>query len=139
MKAVHTGAPIFCLILIISGCMAESKKTQEPVKAAWKISAATDKRTYHSKQTMWVNVTMESDQEGEAEIYIHGIKSGRQEHLRMRSNETIKSGFNMFAKKFRVPDCATCAGIQPGAYTVAVDARFQGEKRTVTLRVEVLQ
>jgi hypothetical protein len=121
LQAPHQACPS-------GGCLAISE-----------FSASTDKPLYHSRELMWVNLTLASDTGGEAEITVHGIASGGLEHMRMAVNRSVGAGLTRFALQYRLPACNGCAGIIPGTYAITAEAGISGMRVARNTTVELRQ
>ena len=118
---------------------AQSTSTTQQPKALKALSLSTERPLYHSMETMWINLTLESDAGGLAEVWVHGINSRGRERLTLRSNHTLKQGVNNIALKYQTPPCTGCAGINPGKYTVSAEVTLAGKTTTYNTTVEIQQ
>jgi hypothetical protein len=131
---------LLALLVIASGCIAaQSTKDVANAPAMEAFSARTQRPMYHSKETMWINLTIATNRDVTARIYAHGIKARNSERLRIKRSETLRQGINHIALKYRTPDCTGCAGIKAGNYTIGVDVAIAGENATQDMTVEIRQ
>jgi hypothetical protein len=103
------------------------------------LSLKTDRPLYHSRETMWINLTVESKEGGVADIYAHGIESRGRERLVIRTRETLQPGVNQLAIKYQTPPCTGCAGINPGGYEITTEVTVDGKTYRGKTMVEIQQ
>ncbi len=102
------------------------------------LSITTDKKIYHSNETLKAHVDFKSPDGGKGEIQVAGVKN---EFDRALINETreadIKKGYNGFDFVFTTPSCEECSALKPGVYpvnaTVSLDGKTYEAYRKITL------
>jgi len=120
-------------------CPAVSTTTTQQPQTLKALSAATERPLYHSMETMWINLTVDSAASGVAEFYVHGISSRGRELLIIRENRTLEPGVNQIALKYQTPSCTGCAGIRPGAYAITAEVNVAGGRYAENMTVEIQQ
>ncbi|MBD3388253.1 MAG: hypothetical protein GF416_04165 [Candidatus Altiarchaeales archaeon] len=103
------------------------------------MSLKTDRSLYRSRETMWLNLTIDANREVEAQIWVHGIKSRNQEHLRLRVNRTLEKGTNNLALKYQTPPCNTCYGIREGNYNIIAEVSVEDTLLFTNTTVDIQQ
>lgn len=131
---------ILCLVAVAPYFAKETAdETQKSNAIIKSFSAATDRRTYHGGENMWINVTVGAEKQSVAGINVHGIKAKGAERLRISTNQTLEKGLNSISVQYILPPCTGCAGISPGNYTVTTEIKAGAETRTQDSTVEILQ
>ncbi|HHQ45233.1 MAG TPA: hypothetical protein ENN13_03745 [Candidatus Altiarchaeales archaeon] len=101
-------------------------------------SFSSDKFLYRSKEIIVLNVEVQSKEEFEGVLWVHGIYS-RRDRINRRESVGVIDGFNSFTIEERLPSCTGCSGIRPGNYTITAELtdslnRTVGE--TIVVRIE---
>ncbi len=109
---------------------------QDPVKG---IDLKSERNLYHSQEIMWLNLTVESETGGLAQVWAHGIEARLTERLRIRQNQTLKPGINEIMLKYPTPSCTGCAGIKPGNYTVTAEVTVGARTQSKNITVDIQQ
>jgi hypothetical protein len=105
-------------------------------------SVNTEKDLYHSDEIM--NITVEVNATGNldnATLMIEGIqdKHGRT-RLSHEMQVNLTSGENTFTYDYQLPECSSCAGLNPGSYNVNVTLIRNGSViSNATKSVEIQQ
>lgn len=105
-------------------------------------SVNTEKELYHSDEVM--NITVAVNATGNldnATLVIEGIqdKHGRT-RLSHQMQVNLTSGANTFTYDYQLPECSSCAGLNPGAYQVNVTLMENGTViSNATTSVEIQQ
>jgi hypothetical protein len=102
------------------------------------MDVATDRGVYHSRENMLINLTMESDTGGVAEVYVHGINARNMERLKIRQNHTLEEGTNYLSVNYRTPSCTGCSGISPGDYMITAEVKVgdEIEEKNITVNIQ---
>ncbi|TAN44461.1 MAG: hypothetical protein EPN24_02755, partial [Candidatus Methanoperedens sp.] len=128
------------LILIISflafaGCL-ESTTNQENT-----LNISTEKKVYHSNETLRVHIEFNSTKEVGANIQVSGIKNLFGRAMLSETREVIlKKGDNSFDFEFKTPSCEECSAVARGAHflnaTISIGNQNYESYKEITLEKE---
>ncbi|HOT02775.1 MAG TPA: hypothetical protein PK069_01175 [Methanolinea sp.] len=84
------------------------------------VSVSTDKDLYHSKDTMKITVSFESNGEiGNATLHLRGIEDRHGDaHLHKSIPVHISKGMHIEVYDHTLPACSSCSGLNAGNYTI---------------------
>lgn len=99
---------------------------------------STDKKIYHPKENIKVNLEVYSSLPSNATLKIYGIKN-RWNSYRINEvrNVTLSKGLNLLNFNYVTPSCYGCAGVSPGEHKLNVEILFSYEKINSSLSIEI--
>ena len=91
-------------------------------------SVATDKDLYHSKETMMITVSVDSQGNiGNATLRLLGIQDRYGDYqLRKDIPVNLSHGANTLVYDHKLPSCSSCSGLAAGTYRIDVSLLHDG-------------
>ncbi|OPX66655.1 MAG: hypothetical protein A4E37_01876 [Methanoregulaceae archaeon PtaB.Bin056] len=84
------------------------------------VSVSTDKDLYHSRDTMKISVSIESEGDlGNATLQLRGIEDRHGDcQLHKEIPVTVSKGSHIQVYDHKLPACSSCSGLNAGNYTI---------------------
>lgn len=128
---------VIVIFIFLSGCIFQSTAPSVEI-----VSITTDKKVYHSRDHMRINVLLKSSDTLEnVTINTAGIKNKYGKIMLHKSMVVdLKGGINNITFSYTLPICSTCKGLEAGIYEIHVTVVYK-EKMLAngTINVELRQ